>query len=204
MAHDVRRTRCRMPGVNRIGKGRIEIRNTRQNLIAGPAQFLLGLGIGNHGIGIHFRARRCNRQHNSNGKCLFHVHFSQNDIPGIALRFASCRNQLRAVNRGAAADRKNHVDVFLFCRGNAPLGFFQTRIRRNACTLDRFDARSMQCLHNRVKDAEALNAATTRDKQRLVAQGFHALGKVFLHRFSEKNFRGNMKYKVMHKLSPLS
>lgn len=116
--------------------------------------------------GVHFRAGCRDGDDGHDGQRFGVGHFALHQIPAVVgIRQRGCGDRLGAVDRGTAADRKDHVYIVFAADPDALVHGGMTGIRINARQLEDRQAAGLHQAHQAIIQTAALDGAAAVNHQ---------------------------------------
>ena len=187
----IRRQRKRELGIEerRLRAEQVRIRTALQ------PQFI----VGNNTRARPFGTRRRNSKHAGDRQTFRNRRLLAEEVPHIAFVRHAKRNRFGAVNRAAAANGENNVDVFFTRKLNALAHQSHFRIRTHARELNSLDARRRERLLHAVERSRAHHGTLAVYEQRtFIAALGNMLTYLVGNAFSENEFRRRIEHEIVH------
>ena len=152
-------------GGNGAGVLRGEEGNFRPEGFRGPAQFFVGVGVGDDGAAVHFRARGGHGGNGHEGEGAGNLCPGFHQVPGVSfVEGASC-NDLGGVNDAAAAYGQDEVDARFPAEPGAPGGQGNFRVRFHAGNFIGRNTGFLDFFHHGIVDAVFLDGTAAVDQK---------------------------------------
>ena len=199
MRHDVGDAAGRLVGRQRAKERRILHRELRANMLAARAALEHAIFLGHHGVAAALGTGSRNRLHHANRERARRRGLAIVKIPEIAIVERTHGNGLGAINRGAAAHRKDKVNAVLADNLDALVHERIVRVRLHAAEFHVRDANSIEASLHAVDEARTHRRATTVMDQHLRAAILLDKRTAFIFAVhAEYKFRGAVEIEIFH------